>query len=88
MDKAVKPDELELDFDDLKLQIFDYNESLVATLQSENECKLKLKINYLLEQKIPQYSKIQSMVNQLNWLSNLIVEKSITKRNDFRDLEQ
>ena len=39
--KAVKPDEEDLDFDDLKLQIFDYNESLVATLESDNECKLK-----------------------------------------------
>lgn len=28
------------------------------------------------------------MVNQLNWLSNLIIEKSVQKKNDFSELEQ
>lgn len=41
MDKslAVKSDEDELDFEEIKQQIFDYKENLVATLQSDNECK-------------------------------------------------
>ena len=49
MDKsiAVKPDEDDLDFDEIKQQIFDYKENLVATLESDNECKLKFKVKLL-----------------------------------------
>ena len=37
---AVKPEE-DLDFEEIKMQIQDYKENLVATLQSDHECKSK-----------------------------------------------
>jgi len=47
MDLGVKPDDEDFDYEEIKTQIQDYKENLLATLQSDHDCKLSFPFIYL-----------------------------------------
>ena len=58
MDLGVKPDDEDFDYEEIKTQIQDYKENLLATLQSDHDCKLFFPSFIYLASKIAHFEQL------------------------------